>query len=174
MRKKTLALVATLVLALSCLAVVVAKIYWTRTVTHDIHIVGIDAELLVPTVDGHSLNEVTTNLSSDDKIAITIYEENYEVIWLNVSAATDCPGLVVLATGQYVNCHVDTGVGHYDYVGDPFTLNMGTQQAVDKLKMMYGTVADGYMLEIAFAWDTEACFELGDYTVDLTFSMGFV
>lgn len=173
MKKKNLALVLLLAICLVTVPVL-AKVFWTRTVTKTLTIVGINAELLEPSVDGHTNKWVATELTPEDKIAITIYEENYYEIWLNLSWQTDLQDLIVSASGQYYHCFVFGGYGNYDPVGSAFNIPMDTQYTVDKLNMMYGTSEDGYMLEITFAWDTEACFELGDFDVALNFAMGFL
>jgi hypothetical protein len=149
-------------------------VYWHRTISHPIKIIGIDADLLQPTVDGHTGKLVATDLDGNGKIAFTIYQENYYEVWLNISLTTDCPGLVFGAvTGQYYHCYMSSGYGYYEPFGDSFAITPNTMQVIDKLHSMWGSANDGYMLEIQIVWDTELCTTMGEFTADILFNAGF-
>jgi len=175
MKKKTLALVAALIMALSCLTVVVAKIYWTRTLTHDFTVIGIEAELLKPTGNDY-LNKVVATALVDYKTFVVIFAENFYNIWLNCTWTSDAVGLDVNVEGQYVSIEYGAGVYQVKTVGAPFDCE--GYHEVDKTKMLWKMPDVGVLgcgaLQLTFDFDTEGVTTPGDYSCDMKFEMGFV
>ena len=175
MKKKTYALVAALIVALSLLGVVIAKIYWTRSLTRSLTVIGIEAELLQPDAISYRDKVVATELVGD-KVFLTIYAENFYNVWLNLTWTTDAEGLDVNVEGQYFRVLLQGGNYNLEYLGDPFDCE--GYNVVDKTQMMWNfpdaNVLDAYGLELRFEFDTELVTTPGDYTCDLTFEMGFV
>mgnify|MGYP001485340122 CR=1 FL=1 len=175
MRKKTLALVAALIVALSLLTVVVAKIYWTRTLTHEFTVIGIEGELLRPTGPDYANKVVATSLVNN-KVFVTIYAENFYNIWLNCSWSSDAVGLDVNVEGQYVEILYVSGEFTVANVGSPFDAE--GYHTVDKTKMMWKAPGVGVLgcgaLQLTYEFDTEGVLTPGDYSVEMLFEMGFV
>ena len=175
MKKKTLALVAALIMALSCLTVVIAKIYWTRTLTHDFTVIGIEAELLKPTGNDY-LNKVVATALVDYKTFVVIYAENFYNVWLNCTWTSDAVGLDVNVEGQYVSIEYSGGVYNVNPVGSPFDCEGYVE--VDKTKMMWKAPGVGILgcgaLQLTFDFDTEGVLTPSDYSCSMLFEMGFV
>jgi len=138
-------------------------------------VTGIDAELLGPDYDSYAAKTIATSLS-DDKVALTIYAENFYEVWLDITATSAAEGLVVTATGQYYEVWWQSIIeGQFLPVGDSFDV-MG-YHVVDKTQMMWdvpSTTTIGGCMVITFVFNTELVTVPGDYTVDLLFQMGFV
>ena len=178
------ALIFILALLFATLGPALALNYWSRTIQHSVTVIGIIAELYQPNFDGYAQQIVAADLV-DDKIALTILDENFYNIWLNVSWTSNAEGLAIDITGQYFDVfwyHSGNpgGVQHFDPVGTPFQFDNGTGQTIDKTKMMWNPIVEaddpihGGCLVLSFAFDTELVTTPGDYTVDLLFEMGFV
>ena len=162
------------VLAVSCVAYA-AHVYWSRSLTKQITVIGIDAELLKP--DGISyLNKVKATALVDDKVFVTIYAENFEVIWLNCTWISDAVGLNVDVQGLYVSIEYAGGVYQVNPVGSSFDAE--GYHTVNKTLMMYKTPGAAILgcgaLQLTFTFDTELVTTPGDYSVDMLFQMGFV
>lgn len=165
-RKKVL--IFTLVLCLLAVGTVAAQIYWNRTITHEINVYGIDAELLVPDVYGYLDKIVATSLTNG-KVALVIYAENFYDIWLNITFTSAAQGLNVYAVGQYYKL---TQPGPFSFDPDGPTFDIMGYHVIDKTRVMYGN--PGGALVVAFTFDTELVTVPGAYQVNLRFEMGFV
>jgi hypothetical protein len=172
MRKKTLAAVLTIIVALASFAAYGAHVYWQRQIQHSFKVVGIDAELLIPSLDGLKNKVVATSLDGNNKVALSIYAENFYDIALNVTWTSNAEGLNVSATGQYFRWYIPQSTWTLEPQGSAFQIPLNTQYVVDKAKMMWS--ATGYAMIITFNFNTEGVLTPGDYTVDLAFQMGFV
>ena len=184
MNKTKKALVFILALLFATLGPALALTYWQRSITHNLLVHGIIAELYQPNFDGYALQIVATDLSSTDEIALTILDENFYNVWLNVTWTSNAEGLEVNITGQYYDVFWyrsgnPGGVQHFDPVGVPFQFDNGVSQIVDKAAMMWTPIVEasdpvhGGCLILEFQWDTELVTTPGDYTVDILFEMGF-
>ena len=178
------ALVFILALLFATLGPALALTYWSRTIQHSFTVVGINAELYQPNFDGYSQQIIAADLV-DDKIALTILDENFYNIWLNVSWTSNAEGLEVNITAEYFECYWRRdgnpgGVQYFGPVGTPFQFDNGVSQIVDKAAMMWTPIVEvsdpvhGGCLVLDFAFDIELVITPGDYTVDLLFEMGFV
>lgn len=168
-RRKAL-LYALILIAILAVGYVAAQIYWTRTVDYTFTVTGIDAGLLVPTVAGYLTRQNATSLT-DGKVLLTVYSENFNQIWLNLTWTSNAQGLQVNATGQYYNL-IQLWQGGWELipVGSPF--NASGYNIIDKTKIMYGT--PGYGLIVTFTLDTELVTTPGNYTASFRFDLGFV
>lgn len=142
----------------------IAKVFWTQTIHHNLDVIGIEADLLVPTVDGFLTKAHATDLTNN-KVGLTIYAENFYDIWLNITFTSDAEGLAVTASGQYYQMQ---GIQNVP-MGSPFDI-MG-YHVIDKTQMMYAT--NGWLI-VTFTFDTELVTTPGAYSADLLFQMGFV
>jgi hypothetical protein len=94
-------LLAVLLLSMIALAgVAYAIIYWTRTITHNFTIIGINADLIEPTFNGYENKVIATDLLNS-QIGIIAYKISGGNIWLNITVTSNCPGLTVSMQGQY-------------------------------------------------------------------------
>jgi len=168
-----------------------AYIYWSRTIQYNFKVIGISADLLVPTFDGYDQKLEASNLT-DGKVALVILTENFHNIWLNVSYTSNATGLNITITHQYYKVYWlpsgSVGIGWYkrfeplnntvynDTPNQPFI--------VDKTKMTYVPLQKGYpddpapknygyCLIVTFTFDTEYITTPGNYGANLKFDMGF-
>jgi len=172
MRKKTLAAVLAIFVVVASFGAYAGKIYWERQIQHNFKVVGIDAELLQPSLDGLKNKVVATSLDGNNKVALSIYAENFYDIALNVTWTSNAEGLNVSATGQYFRWYIPQSSWTLEPQGSAFQIPLNTQYVVDKAKMMWSSA--GYAMILTFTFDTEGVTVPGDYTVGLLFQMGFV
>ncbi|MEM3700878.1 MAG: hypothetical protein QXL57_08475, partial [Candidatus Bathyarchaeia archaeon] len=159
--------------------------YWMRTATiTGIKVIGIEAEILKANDYNAYRNKEPASLIQNGTFVgvITIFAENFEQIWLGINWTSNAEGLILNMTGQYVSYQwVNTGMqwqGVILPIGEAFPLS--SYQVVDKTKMMYadpgvepnGPIGYGLLVQIT-PW-TEYVTVPGDYSVDVTFTMGFV
>ena len=180
MRKKIY--VSALVLLTLFAGVAIAKIYWQREATYNFTVLGIEAIMTEKDYDDYRNKIETSVLDPNQQVVISILAENFYTVWLNVTETSDATGLLVTATGQYVNVHwVGPSTGTFDLVGSPFNV-MGytTYNETEKLKLMWADPGagvgqpTGHGLLITFDFDTEGVTTPGDYQCTLKFQMGFV
>jgi len=177
--KKLLVFIVALMLAVAS-AYAATTVYWTRTLpgqSFTVH--GISAELFVPTAQAYHDKTVATGLTNE-QVALSIYAENFYVLWLNMSYTTDCPsGLIVTVTGQYYAYYLSQSgsVPTISSVGSAFPM-VFSNQTIDKTKLMYYAPTQnndpkvGGLLMLTFAIDTEGVMLPGNYAVSYTFEMG--
>lgn len=187
MRKKLVIAVSALLVTL-LIGSALAVIYWQRQLTYNFKVVGIEAELLEPTKNGYLGKIVAENLTVDNQVAVVIYNENFNNVWLNVTVTSDATGLACEITGQYWMIYdYFGGISHawyFEAVGDSFSFENGTSQVMDKTQMMWhypqlSQVAGEngppeYCLVVSFVWDTELVVVPNNYVATMTFQMGFV
>jgi hypothetical protein len=146
------------------------QIYWQRTITTSIDVVGIDAECLTPTIDGFR-NKIATTTLTDGKILLTVYSENFNDIWLNVTWTSNATGLVVSAVGETVHVYNKPYIDWvYELQGDPRDV-MGYTVFPDKQKVYY---SNGMGMQITFSFNTEAITVPGHYAIEISLALGFV
>jgi hypothetical protein len=154
--------------------VTTAQVYWSKTLNHSITVSGIDADLLVPlNYEAYKAKTTTADLVSN-KVFLTIYQENFQNLWLRISF-TGPTGLSVSVTGQYYEIG---NFGGRPYFTDPlraaFSIQVNTEQPVNKTAMMYKNPEGqiGYALLLSFAFNTEAITNPGTYNVAIKFDLG--
>jgi hypothetical protein len=189
---KKIASVALVSVLLASALTVYAIIYFSRTLSHNFSVIGIQGELLVPTFGGY-IGKVIASGLTDGKVALVIYKENFYNIWLNVSTYSDAVGLNLTISGQtwkayYIggsNPMTDPAQPYFEPVGSSFSFVNGTSQVVDKARMMWkypqtdtsGSSKPGppeYCLVLTFNFDTELVLVPGNYSSQMKFQMGFV
>ena len=134
------ALVFILALLFAVLGPALAFNYWSRTIQHNITVIGIEAELLEASFNGYDQKIVATQLTND-MVAVVIYQENFNDIWLNVSWTSAAVGLDAEIIGQYYDVFwgwstSDGNVPIFIPFATPFTINNTESFVVDKSKMM--------------------------------------
>ena len=185
---KKLVIVISAAIAALFIGSAVAVIYWQRQLTYSFKVVGIEGELLEPTLNGYLSKIVAQNLTVNNQVAVVIYNENFENVWLNVTVESNATGLRCNITGQYYAVYDYFGgfdhSWHFEAVGSPFSFQNGTSQVVDKTLMMWrypklSQVAGEngpaeHCLVLTFVWDTELIVVPSNYVATMTFQMGFV
>jgi hypothetical protein len=180
-RRKAILVFAVVLLA-TLISVVFGLTYWSRTVSKNITVIGIEAILTNNNYDAYRLKQETATLDSTNKVVISVLAENYYNLWLNITWDSDAIGLVVTAQGQFVNVHwVGPDYGVIETFGSAFNvMGYSSYNETTKLNLMWanpGTSAGGptgHGLLVTFAFDTEAVTTPGDYSVNFLFEMGFV
>ncbi len=182
MRKRiVLALVVAVILAASVITYVVATIYWQRQVSVSFDVHGINAGLLPVDYNAYRNKQETTNLDSNGQAQITIFFENFYVIWLNTTFTTDAVGLTPILQGQYVAwtwTWIGNGwAGVMTPVSEPFDIT--GYHAMDKAHMMWTDPGinpsgpTGYALLVTVNPNSGEYPNPGHYSLTVTFQMGF-
>lgn len=149
-------------------------IFWSRTIHHPLTVIGINAEILKNTALDYKNKVAALDVDTNNKVLLTIYQENFYNVWLNLTFTSTAEGLNVTCLGQYVTVDYISSNYVITPTGTPFEV-MG-YSVVDKTKMMYETPdigISGGALQLTFTFDTELVLNPGDHTVDLLFEMGF-
>ena len=187
-RKGQFLAILAILLSIGALVAASTFVYWTKSVSHKVKVVGINASLLQPGFDNYVNKIEAADLDANNQVALAINKENFYNVWLNITQtnnATEGNSLGVTCTGQYYQVYYDYGMTTWDkffvpYNSTVFTMNMNTMQVIDKIHCMYHTPVTpdiggvtGYCLVLTFNFNTEGVTDPQDINVSLTFSMGF-
>jgi len=167
---------------IACIAllvgVVIAQVYWRRSVTLQFDVKGISAELLQVGYENYRTKNIATSLDSNNQAVISIYSEQFYVIALNCTFTSNATGLIMNCTGQYLRYYWGSGSGVIETIGSPF--NISGFNVVDKAQMQYrdpgfqagGQIGYGMLITVA-PW-LEYVTIPGFYQAVVTLELGFV